>query len=114
MNKEDFESLKRGMKQANAMTKMRDYGAALKPFNMGFPDGRNGNTFTLNRDQVNAVNHALTVMQELPGVIEGMRKVKPIRDRVEGFYSSESYRTDGYNAALDAVLEKMKQMEEPQ
>lgn len=107
MNKEDFESLKRGMKQANAMTKTHDYGAALKPFNMGFPDGRNGNTFTLNRDQVDAVNHALTVCARLPGVIKGMKREPDLREARHDYTVGND---DGYNAALDAVLEAINKM----
>jgi hypothetical protein len=84
------------------MTKTHDYGAVLNRmkrtkswrgyFELGQPE---------------AIVHALTVMQELPGVIEGMRCLETHGE--DGPHLSD--QEVGFNDALDAVLDKMKKTE---
>lgn len=89
--------------------KTHDYGAALKRFDgalrQSTPDangkilGQRTPAF-FRDDEIASIRHALTIMQALPGVIEGLRK-RPISPT----------HPELFHDALDAVLEKMKQME---
>jgi hypothetical protein len=81
------------------MTK-HDYSGALIWHEQSVGDSEQLDKF--DRKNYETIRHALKTMQELPGVIEKMK----------GPSTEFTFQYDqGYNAALDAVLEKFKQME---
>jgi hypothetical protein len=94
------------------MTKTHDYAGALAILELYIgPDNGLGQT------ALSEIRHALTVMEKLPWLLDGMKVDVPyysqpncqccLRNENDEPYN----KAKAHNAALDAVLDKMKQME---